>query len=305
MGSVAMAADMPLKAAPVPPPPPEFDVHGFVDISFKNDYITPRGLLVTNTGLTTQTLMGLAVDVYKDKGGFINLVSFYAGVWNDLWSEQRHPRVGAWNEFDWFTGMNVKFAQDWKFGVEFSQWLSPPGNFRTETNLEFSLAYDDSKWNPFIPLNPYVKLFYAVSGDSTVVTGKRGDTYYFEFGMVPTVDLNKSGIPVVLSAPTWVSVGPSEYWNRGVLGCGVANVTPCSTSNAGVFSTGLTGKTPLTFIPKRLGNWYAKYGFQYYHLINDSLLLAQTVAQGTGTAANYASAHRDVVVGFGGFGFGF
>ena len=94
---------MPVKAPP-PPPPVTLDIHGFGDISIKNDYITPRGLLVTNTGLTTQILAGLAWDIYKNKTGFINDVSVYGGVWNDLWSKQNHPQVGSWNEFDWFVG---------------------------------------------------------------------------------------------------------------------------------------------------------------------------------------------------------
>ncbi len=299
-GSAAFAADLPVKAPP--PPPPEFDVHGFFDISFKNDYITPRGLLVTNTGLTTQILGGMAFDLYKSKTGFINDVSVYGGVWNDLWSKQNHPTVGSWNEFDWFVGVSVKFWQDWKFGVEYVEFLSPPGNFSIERNVEFSLAYDDSKWNPFIPFNPYVKLFYAASGPSTVVVGKRGQTYDVEIGVVPTLDLNKYGWPVVLLAPTWVTVGPSTYWNRGVTGCGALATTPCALDNAGVFSSGLTAKVPLKFVPTRLGNWYVKGGFQYYHLINDSLLLAQTF---TGTAATYLTAHRDVWVGFGGVGFAF
>ena len=59
---------------------------------FLNDYITPRGLLVNNTGSTTQILAGLVLDVYKDKAGFINDISFVGGVWNDLWSDQHDPR---------------------------------------------------------------------------------------------------------------------------------------------------------------------------------------------------------------------
>src|SRR2546425_11451088 len=43
-GSPTLAADLPVKAPPPPPAAPEFDIHGFFDISFKNDYITPRGL---------------------------------------------------------------------------------------------------------------------------------------------------------------------------------------------------------------------------------------------------------------------
>src|ERR1700694_1819750 len=83
-GTAASAADMDMLVKAPPPPPPEFDVHGFFDISFKNDYITPRGLLVTNTGLTTQILAGMALDLYKgDKNGFINDVSIYGYTWND------------------------------------------------------------------------------------------------------------------------------------------------------------------------------------------------------------------------------
>ena len=67
--SIATAADMmPLKAK-APPPPEPLDIHGFVDVTFLNDYITPRGLLVDNTGSTTQILAGLVLDVYKDKNG--------------------------------------------------------------------------------------------------------------------------------------------------------------------------------------------------------------------------------------------
>ena len=302
LGTSASAADLKLKAPP-PPPVEPLDIHGFVDVSFKNDYITPRGLLVTNTGLTTQILVGLILDVYKSKTGWINDISFVGGVWNDLWSKQNNPTVDSWNEFDWFLAMNVKFAQDWTAGIQYIEFISPPHAFPgIERNVELSLAYDDSKRNMWVPLHPYVKLFWAASGPSTVVLGKAGGTYDVELGLVPTLDLNKSGIPIVLTAPTWITVGPTTYWNNGATGCGVAIFTPCAASNAGVVSTGLTGKAPLTFIPKRLGNWYVDAGFQYYHLINDSLLLAQTI---TGTAPSYTGAHRDIVVAFGGVGFGF
>src|SRR3979490_3113736 len=78
LGTSASAADLKLKAPP-PPPVEPLDIHGFVDVSFKNDYITPRGLLVTNTGLTTQILVGLILDVYKSKTGWINDIRFVGG----------------------------------------------------------------------------------------------------------------------------------------------------------------------------------------------------------------------------------
>ena len=141
---------MPVKAPPAPATPFVLDVHGFFDTSFKNDYITPRGLLVTNTGLTTQVLGGLVLDIYKDKTGFINDVSIYGGVWNDLWSKQHDPHVGPWNEFDWFIGVDVKFAQNWKFGVQYIEFVPPAADLitsfpRIERNVEFSLSYDDTR----------------------------------------------------------------------------------------------------------------------------------------------------------------
>jgi hypothetical protein len=311
-GTAASAADLLVKAPP-PPPIVELDMHAFFDISFKNAYITPRGLLVTKDGLTTQILTGLSADVYKDKGGFINLVSVYGYVWNDLWSEQNHPTVGSWNEFDWAVGMSVKFAQNWKFGVEYVEFLSPPGNFSIERNIEFTLAYDDSSWwgNAGFAINPYVKLFYAVSsGSSTVVTGKAGGTYDVEIGIVPTLSLKKyTGLPLTISAPTWVTVGPTDYWNSGFFnnalgtgnrGCGGVAVF-CDTDGVGVFSTGLTAKLGLDWMPKRFGSWYVKAGFQYYDFLNDNLQLAQTATLGV----PFAQTHKDYVVGFGGLGFSF
>jgi hypothetical protein len=315
---VADAADLPVKA----PPAPVFDqldVHGIFDLTFANDYMTPRGLLVTRTGLTTQALLGLSLDIYKNPGGFISGISVDFGVWNDLWSEQNDPHVGSWNEFDWWVGANIKFAQAWTFGVHYWEFIPPahdlPTSFpSTERNIEFALSYDDSWTNWPVTFHPYVKFWDHTSGPSNVVLGNRSDTFDVELGMVPTVDLKKYwGLPITLTAPTWVTVGPTDFWNRndGTTNvCGLLSNQPCALSNAGVFATGLTGKTPLDFlIPKRLGNWYAKYGFQYYHIINDALLGAQeftSAATGISTLnGTFPQAHRDVVVGFGGVGFTF
>jgi hypothetical protein len=318
--SVASAADMAAMPVKAPPATPfVLDVHGFVDVTFKNTSVTPRGLMTREfSGLTSQVANGLSLDVYKDPAGFINGVSFYAGTWNDIWSKNNDPKVGSWAEFDWWVGMSVRFARDWKFGVEYVEFLSPTTvttSFpATERNIEFSLAYDDSHFGNAIVFNPYIKLFYAASGPSTVVLGKRGDTFDVEIGMVPTLDIKRySGMPLVFSAPTWITVGPKSYWNRndGTTNfCGALSNAPCGLSNAGVFSTGLQAKYMLdSVIPKRIGTWYVKGGFQYYHIINDALLGAQvlTGAAGgaSGVAGTFPNAHQDIVVGYGGFGFTF
>src|SRR2546429_7555219 len=86
----ASAADYtPMKPLQPPPaPPPPLDIHGFFDVTFANDYMTPRGLLVTNTGLTTQIVNGLTFSLYKNPDSWINSFSFTVGTFNDLWSRQ-------------------------------------------------------------------------------------------------------------------------------------------------------------------------------------------------------------------------
>jgi hypothetical protein len=255
-------------------------IHGFADESLQNDYITPRGLMVTNKGLTSQTLDGL-VFLLPDN------VSIAAGTWVDADTAQNSPTVGALNEFDWFVGANILVGKA-KFGAQFLQFLSPPGDFSTETNIEFSASYNDTGLLGQVSLQPYAKLFYAISGDSTVVTGHKGGTLDVELGGVPTWDLHSYNVPLIITAPTWVTVGPSSFWGGG--------------GNVGVFSTGVNVKYPLAFIGPDYGNWYIKGYVQYYNFINKQLRIAQTLV---GTAPAGSGGHSDAVLAGGGIGFSF
>ncbi len=303
----ADAADLTYKSPP-PPAPEASNIHGFFDVGFAPDYMTHRGVLVTNTGLTTQVSAGLSVDLYKNKAGWINSVTVYGGVWNDLWSEQHDPQVGSLNEYDWWAGGKVGFAQNWMIDAQFISFISPmnpafPGNrggFGTRDHVTATLSYDDTSWGLPIQIKPYITGWYQTSGSSDVGSSNTKGSGYVEFGMVPTLNWAKT-YGVIFTAPTYVSVGPKDYWANGAPGCG-SLTTPCSTSNAGLFSTGLTATVPVTWIPSSYGNWSVRGGFQYYHLINDILLQDQV---GLTTASSFATAKRDVVVGFTGVGFTF
>ena len=114
------------------------------------------------------------------------------------------------------------------------------------------------------------------------------------------------GIPLTVSAPTWITVGDTNFWNRqdGTTNlCGSTSTSPCATNSVGYYSTGLQAKLSIadTIIPKRLGSWYLKAGVQYYHLQNDALLAAQATTVGL----TFPNAKRDIVVGSGGLGFSF
>jgi hypothetical protein len=50
-------------------------IHGFGDFTLSNDYLTPRGLLVTNKGVTAQVVDGLVFDFYHAPSSTINDIS--------------------------------------------------------------------------------------------------------------------------------------------------------------------------------------------------------------------------------------
>src|SRR5208283_2831205 len=126
--SLAMAQDS------APPPM----VHGFNDFTFKNDYITPRGLLVTNKGLTIQAVNGFAANVYSSAEGPLNDITFVTGIFNDINPGNNNSPV--WNELDAFGGLNFNFNKDWLFGIQYVAFISPRTSaFETEHNLEFTL----------------------------------------------------------------------------------------------------------------------------------------------------------------------
>lgn len=108
-------------------------------------------------------------------------------------------------------------------------------------------------------LNPYAKLFWAVdSKSSTVVVGKAGNTFDVELGIAPTLSVSQ----VTVSAPTWITVGPSSYWGAGK-------------QDVGVVSSGLKASLPVQFSS---GGKASIYGHaQYYHLVNDNLVIANSI----------------------------
>jgi hypothetical protein len=284
MSGVAAAADLPLQPVEHPvifsQPPSSIDLHGFSDTSVKTDYITPRGLLVTNKGATVQSIDLLILDVFKNPNGIISDISFVGGTFLDFNPGFQAPNTTAYNEIDYIGGVSVKAGTNWTFSAQYLQFDSPQSAFNVERNLELGVKYDDSGWNKVLPLNPYAKLFYTFKGRSSVVVTGNTATFDVEVGAVPAYDLKPHGVPVVLSAPTWITVGPSQFWG--------------GTSNFGVFSTGLVATVPLPGVPS-IGPFSPQaslhFGVQYYKILNDRLLFAQTLV-GTGVFAT----HSNVVV---------
>ncbi len=175
-----------------------------------------------------------------------------------------------------------------------------------------------------ISFNPYVTFYYEVfpSGEAGILGTTtsaacfscNSEPWDFIIGIVPKLNLQPYiGVPITLTAPTWVTVGPQSFWNgqsgtggNGIgvpgVGCVPGSAAPgptCSNSNFGVFSTGLTASLALTWIPAQYGHWSAKAGFQWYDILNNALIGDNQVTYGTSFTAN------NIFTGFVGLGVGF
>ena len=261
------------------------NIHGFIEVPFKTAYVTPRGLVVENAGLVIQPVAGFVFPI-GDFGAVKN-VTFVTGVWNSINTNQGDHSVGAWNELDYFaslSGVVGKFSGTFTY----SPWYSPPHNFQIEHTADFKLTYDDTGLiAPDFAIKPYMDFFWSIAGDSTVILGRRGSTWYVELGITPSYTYKGiQNYPLTFTFPTYFSVGPSHFWNAAGDG-----------GNFGVASTSVNVSMPLAFIPARYGFWHADAGVQYFYLLNGTLVDAGTLASGND--------NRNVVNASVGFGVNF
>jgi hypothetical protein len=262
------------------------NIHGFASITFGTAYVTPRGLVVENAGLVVQPVAGIVVPV--GDVGFMKNLAVIGGVWNSINTNQDDPNVGAWNEMDFFLSLTAGVAPGVTATLTYGAWNFPQSTINkpeTEHNIDLKIAYADKWFGPDFSINPYVDLFWAVAGSSTVVQGATGQTGYAEIGIVPTFKFKGPGdLPTMLvTVPTYVSVGGSEYWG--------------GESNFGVFSAGLNLSIPLNFVPGRYGSWHVDVGAQYYNFLNGTLLDSGTILSGN-TDRNFVRGYVGVGMSF-------
>jgi hypothetical protein len=259
-------------------------IHGYVDNEVKSAHITPRGLVIADKGVELQPTGALVFDLYEGKG-FLDKVTATAGVWNSLNTSLHIPTAGPWFEIDYFAGLTFHFADRFSLYTRYVAFDSPGNQFQTDNNIESTLSYDDTGWlSKDFGLHPYVRLFYNASGSSTVITGRNGNTWDAELGMVPTYTWRGlPHLPVTLTFPTYLTVGPTNFWGGD--------------SNVGVFTTSLMATMPIACIPERYGRWHWDVGVSYFNLLNSKLVdAANTLGCGT---------DRNRVLGQVGLGFDF
>lgn len=279
------------------PPPEQPNIHGFASVTFTTAYLTPRGLLVFDKGVVIQPIVGLVLPI-GDFGPLKNY-TWVAGIWNDIQCSQGDPEVGGWGEMDFFFSQSATVANVISLNLTYGEWNFPASTTnkpKAEQNLDLKISYDDSAmFNKNFSINPYVDLWWAMAGSSTVVMGRMGGTGYVEIGIVPTYTLKAvPDYPLTITLPTYFSTGPRSFWGRGGY---VGGLSASSSENFGVARTALGLSVPASFIPARYGHWHIDAGVSYDYLISGALLNAGTLLTG--------NTNRSLVEGSVGFGVNF
>jgi hypothetical protein len=242
--------------------PPKF-VTGLLDLPLSNYYLSPRGVLVENSGVIAQPMLQLFFNLYESDGPVSNVTGM-VGMWNSIHSKQRGPSsstVENWNEVDLLSSLSVTFLQSWTFSLAYEYWVSPINAFPSASHIELKFGYSDSflKGLGDLSINPYVNFFIELTNKTANANPNDDESFYVELGMVPRYVF--AGYPLTIELPTYITFPGSNYYNT---------TQPFST--VGIVGTGVKVTAPLTFINWRYGRWSAHVDFIYKHLFSDGVV---------------------------------
>ena len=273
--------DKAIKMIESPEKTPLFNV--LFDLSLGDKYVTPRGMIVRESGVTIQPLLLVFLNAYRGDG-FVNSVTVVGGVWNDFGTDgvSKHPPFGSdpkthWTEIDPIAGVAIGFAGRFKLEITYTAFDEQILDIPTSHHLETKLSFDDSDYLGAFALHPYFSYWqelwqkstdarvpYAVLGPSP----KSGDhpnpgsSFYLELGIRPSYTF-KSLNNLKLEAPCRLLLANERFYGE--------YYEPSSTINVGLFEVGLKATMPLKFIPKKAGNWTVGLGYRYQNFVNDNL----------------------------------
>lgn len=261
--------------------PPPSRVHALVNLEFANEYVTPRGMIVRDKGLTIQPLFLAFVNVYRGES-FINSVTLIPGVWNDIGTSKVsvHPPYGSypktrWTEIDPIGGISVGFAGHFTLDITYTAFAEQILDIGTSQHLETKLSFDDSAYLKAFALHPYVSYWQELEGKATdadvpfAVFGPSassgahpapGSSHYFEVGVAPSYTFKDAG-GLKLEAPLRVLLPDSRFYGEYY----------GKSSTVGLYEIGLKASIPITFPPKGYGNWSFHAGVKYMNFVDDNL----------------------------------
>jgi hypothetical protein len=275
---VLSAASLPLaaeEAKTITPTPPS-KVHFLADVEFANEYLTPRGLIVVNQGLTIQPLILGFINVYHGDS-FINDFTIVPGIWADFstaksgprpgfaYSQNFNPATGTYslvdstylNEVDPILGGTVTFAKNYTLGLTYTAFISQNGAYPTSQHLETKLSMNDTDYLKAFALHPTVIYWQELRNKATVgpVAG-HGPSGYFDLGIAPSYTFEKCNLKLEAPIRTLIPIDDRFYGRSGI----------------GLYEVGGKATVPMNFMPQGYGNWSFHVGVKYMKFLNQGLI---------------------------------
>jgi hypothetical protein len=281
LGTLAVAVPLTTASAWADDAPEPSRVHALVSVDFANEYVTPRGMLIRDQGLTVQPLFLGLISLYKGDS-FINSATLIPGVWNDLGTRSvsvngpyNAKPTTPWTEVDPIFGIEIGFAKHFTLDVTYTAFVEQILSIGTSEHLDTKLSFDDSSYFKGFGFHPYVEYWQELDGKATdadlpytlgqegVLPNKGpgpGSSYYFQVGVDPTYTFDKLG-GLKMEVPVDVLLPSSDFYGEYY----------SSPSTVGLVAAGVKGTLPLNFMPKGYGHWSVHAGVKYLYFVDDNL----------------------------------
>ncbi|HEX3717581.1 MAG TPA: hypothetical protein VH595_06410 [Verrucomicrobiae bacterium] len=265
--------------------PPESHVNAVLNLEFANEYVTPRGMIVTDKGLTFQPLALGLINIYKsDKpDNFVNSVTLIPGVWSDFCSSPtsktgptyKTTPTTEWVEIDPIGGVEFALAKRFKLDVTWTEFDMQVLNIATSMHLDSKISFDDSDYLKAFALHPYFEYWQELEGKATDAdlpytlglpprAGAQhpdpGSSYYFEVGIDPGYTFQKA-YGIRLDTPCRVLLPDDRFYGDFY----------SSSSTVGLYELGVKATLPMNFMPGGYGHWSFHTGFRYMNMVDDNL----------------------------------
>ena len=240
-------------------------VHALVNIEFADKYLTPRGMIVQDRGLTAQVLFLAFVNVYQGApDSFVNSVTLVPGFWNDFASSPipAHLTEGSnntgWVEYDPILGVSIGFAKNFKLDVTYTEFAMQILDIGTSQHLETKLSYDDSAAMGAFAMHPYFSYWQELKGKATAAANFGApSSYYLEVGIAPSMMFGKTKVEM----PIRVLLPNKNFYGE----------TFASSSTVALWEAGLKATMPMTFMPAGYGHWSFHIGAKYMKFVDKNL----------------------------------
>lgn len=266
----------------VEPEPQGAKVNLLLNVEFSDKYVTPRGQIVRDKGLTIQPLLLAFLTLYEGEG-FISSFKFVGGVWADYGTSgvSKHAPYGSepethYTEIDPIFGVSIGLAKVATLSVTYTAFVEQILDIDTSHHLEVKLALDDSKWfGGNFSFSPYALFWkeldgkstaaqvpYAVFGPSPNGGGSEppGEGYYFEFGVSPGFTIKPLG-DLKVEFPCRILLPSEDFYGEWY----------DSSETVGLYEVGAKLTYPLKFMPKGYGFWSIHAGYRYMNFVDENL----------------------------------